>query len=148
DPADDGLRPALRVTSRVAQLRTLRPGESSGYGRRLVADRELRVALVPVGYGDGYPRILSGRADVLIRGRRRRVAATVSIDQLACIVGADVEVGDEVVLLGSQGGERVGAEELGQLANTIGYEIVCGLHARPGRAERVVSDPVASRSVC
>jgi alanine racemase len=138
DPAADGLRPALRWTSRVAQLRTLQPGESSGYGRRLVADRPTRVASVPVGYGDGYPRILSGRSDVLIRGRRRRVAATVSMDHLTCVVSQDVEVGDEVVLLGEQDGERVGAEELAGLAGTIGYEIVCGLRDRPARSERAI----------
>ena len=138
DPAADGLRPALRVTSRVSQVKTLQPGESSGYGRRLVAREETRIALVQVGYADGYPRILSGRSDVLIRGRRRRVAATVSMDQLTCVVSDDVEVGDEVVLLGEQDGERVGAEELGRLAGTIGYEIVCGLRQRAGRSERAI----------
>ena len=91
-----------------------------------------------VGYADGYPRMLSGRSDVLIRGRRRRVAATVSMDQLTCVVSDDVEVGDEVVLLGEQDGERVGAEELGRLAGTIGYEIVCGLRQRAGRSERAI----------
>jgi alanine racemase len=138
DPAADGLRPALRLTSRVTQLRMLQAGESSGYGRRLVAVEPTRVAIVPVGYADGYPRVLSGRSDVLIRGRRRRVAATVSMDQLTCVVSGDVEVGDEVVLLGEQAAERVGAEELAGLAGTIGYEIVCGLRHRPGRSARIV----------
>src|SRR5262249_22738711 len=68
DPAEDGLEPALTWTSRVAALRDLAPDDSSGYGRRLIADRPLRIALVPVGYGDGYPRVLSGRSDVLIGG--------------------------------------------------------------------------------
>ena len=68
DPAADGLRPAMRLTSRVAQVKTLRAGESSGYGRRLLAREETRIALVPVGYGDGYLRVLSGRADVLVGG--------------------------------------------------------------------------------
>ena len=65
------LRPALRWTSRVAGLRDLAPGESAGYGRRLIAERPLRVAYVPVGYADGYPRLASGRAAVLVRGERR-----------------------------------------------------------------------------
>jgi alanine racemase len=138
DPAADGLRPAMRLTSRVAQVKTLRPGESSGYGRRLVARDQTRIALVPVGYGDGYPRVLSGRSHVLIRGRRRPVAATISMDQLTCVVSDDVEVGDQVVLLGEQDGERVGAEELAARAGTIGYEIVCGLRQRAARSERVV----------
>ena len=86
-----------------------------------------------MGYADGYPRPASGLADVLVRGRRRRVAATVSMDQLTCIVDETVEVGDEVVLLGSQDHERVGPEELARHAGTIGYEIVCGA----GRCARV-----------
>src|SRR5262249_48715950 len=154
DPARDGLVPALRWTSRVAAIRDLAPGDSAGYGRRLVAAQPTRIALVPVGYADGYPRPpsrpadvplprrrrarpapggnpagyprpASGRADVLIRGRRRRVAATVSMDQLSAIVDDDVALGDEVVLVGSQGDERVGMEELGANAGTIGYEICC-----------------------
>jgi alanine racemase len=142
DPAGLGLTPALTLTSVVAALRDLEPGQSAGYGRRLVADRPLRIALVPVGYGDGYPRALSGRADVLVAGRRARVAATVSMDQLTFVLPDDlrdvVAVGDEVVLIGRSGGERVGAEELGALAGTIGYEIVCGLAAGPGRVARRV----------
>ena len=133
DPAADGLVPALRWTSRVAAVRALAPGDTSGYGRRLRATAPMRVALVPVGYADGYPRPASGLADVLVRGRRRRVAATVSMDQLTCIVDETVEVGDEVVLLGSQDHERVGPEELARHAGTIGYEIVCGA----GRRARV-----------
>jgi alanine racemase len=139
DPALDGLEPALTWTSRVAALRDLAPGDSAGYGRRLVADRPLRIALVPVGYGDGYPRILSGASDVLIGGRRRRVAATVSMDQLSAVVDEDVRVGDEVVLLGRQGDERVGAEELARLARTIGYEICCGVRGGGERASRRTS---------
>jgi alanine racemase len=141
DPALDGLEPALTWTSRVAALRDLEPGDSAGYGRRLVADRPLRIALVPVGYGDGYPRILSGASDVLIGGRRRRVAATVSMDQLSAVVDENVRVGDEVVLLGRQGDERIGAEELARLAGTIGYEICCGVRGRGERATRRTSSP-------
>jgi alanine racemase len=134
DPSARGLTPALRWTSRVAGLRELAPGSSAGYGRRLIADRPLRVASVPVGYADGYPRRASGRADVLVRGRRRRVAATVSMDQLTCVVDADVELEDEVVLIGEQAGERITADELAGHAATIGYEIVCAtaLAARRG----------------
>ena len=134
DPARHGLLPALRWTSRVAGLRELAPGQSAGYGRRLIAQRALRVAYVPVGYADGYPRLASGRADVLVRGARRRVAATVSMDQLTCIVDADAQLGDEVVLIGAQGPERITAEELAVHAETIAYEVVCAtsLAARRG----------------
>ena len=124
-PTAHGLLPALRWTSRVAGLRDLAPGQSAGYGRRLIADRPLRVAYVPVGYADGYPRLASGRSDVLVRGERRPVAATVSMDQLTCIVGESVQLGDEVVLIGEQAGERVTAEELAAHAETIAWEIVC-----------------------
>ena len=126
DPSAHGLTPSLRWTSRVAGLRELAPGSSTGYGRRLIADRPLRVAYVPVGYADGYPRRASGSAEVLVRGRRRRVAATVSMDQLTCIVDAEVGLEDEVVLVGEQAGERITADELAGHAATIGYEIVCG----------------------
>jgi alanine racemase len=140
DPAEHGLRPALRWTSRVAGLRDLAPGQSAGYGRRLIAEEPLRVAYVPVGYADGYPRIASGRSHVLVRGLRRPVAATVSMDQLTCIVTDDVQVGDEVVLIGAQGNERVTPEELARHAETIGYEIVCAteLAVRRGRRTYLV----------
>jgi alanine racemase len=139
DPAEHGLTPALRWTSRVAGLRDLSPGQSAGYGRRLIADRSLRVAYVPVGYADGYPRLASGRSEILVRGRRRRVAANVSMDQLTCIVDGEVELGDEVVLIGVQADERITAEELAGHAETIGYEIVCdtALAARRGRRSYV-----------
>jgi alanine racemase len=135
DVSGDGLRPALRVSSTVVALRTLAPGESSGYGRRFIAADETPVATIPVGYADGYPRALSGRAAVLVRGRRRRVAATVSMDALSVVVDRDVEVGDEVVLLGKQGDEHVRAEELARHAGTIGYEICCGFRERAWRSE-------------
>jgi alanine racemase len=133
EASEDGLAPALRVTTNVVALRTLAPGESSGYGRRLIAEQATRIATIPVGYADGYPRALSGKADVLVRGRRRRIAATVSMDALSFIVDDDVEVGDEVVLVGAQHDERIRPEELARLAGTIGYEICCGLRARPHR---------------
>jgi alanine racemase len=140
DHARCELRPALRWTSRVAALRTLAPGESAGYGRRLIAERAVHVAHVPVGYADGYPRRASGRAEVLVRGERRLVAATVSMDQLTCIVDEDVELEDEVVLLGAQEGERITAEELAVHAETIAYEIVCSATLAVRRGARAYLD--------
>jgi alanine racemase len=137
DPAEHGLRPALRWTSRVAGVRDLAPGQSAGYGRQLIARDPQRVAYVPVGYADGYPRLASGRADVLVRGIRRLVAARVSMDQLTCVVDSDVQLGDEVVLLGAQGRERITAEELAGHAQTIGYEIVCATALAVRRGRRV-----------
>ena len=142
DPADDGLRPALRLESHVADVKLLRAGDSAGYGRRLVASSPTWIGLVPAGYADGVPRLLSGRADVLVRGRRRRVAATVSMDQLTFVIGpeCDVEVGDRVTLIGEDGGERVRAEEWAELSGTINYEIVTSLAPRARRVEHVVRD--------
>jgi alanine racemase len=138
DPAAHGLAPALRWTSAVASVRALAAGDACGYGRRFVADAHCRVALAPVGYADGYRRGLSGHGEVLIGGRRCRVAATVSMDQLAALLPDDLVVaeGDEVVLLGAQGGDRITAEEVAGRLGTIAYEITCGIGASPARAVR------------
>ena len=142
DPALHGLVPALRLESYVAQVKLLQPGESAGYGRRFVAERPTWIGLAPAGYADGVPRLLSGRMDVLVRGRRRRVAATVSMDQLTFVIGddCDVELGDPVVLIGRDGAERIGAEEWARLCDTISYEIVCDIAPRRRRVEHVVVD--------
>jgi alanine racemase len=140
DPGGDGLQPALRLESFVAEVKLLAAGESAGYGRRFVATEPTWVGLVPAGYADGVPRILSGRADVLVRGRRRRVAATVSMDQLTFAIGpdCDVEPGDAVTLIGEDGDERILAEEWAAIAGTINYEIVTSLAPRPRRVEHVL----------
>jgi alanine racemase len=140
DPAGHGLRPAMRLESYVAQLKLLQPGESAGYGRRFIAERPTWIGLAPAGYADGVPRLLSGRMDVLVRGRRRRVAATISMDQLTFVVGerCDVELGDTVTLIGADGDERIGAEEWAARSDTIAYEIVCDIAPRRRRVEHVV----------
>jgi alanine racemase len=143
DPAEHGIMPALRLESHVADVKLLQPGESSGYGRRFVASAPTWIGLVPTGYADGVPRVLSGQADVLVGGRRRRVAATVSMDQLTFVIGpdCDVEPGDPVTLIGADGDERILAEEWARLAGTINYEIVTSLAPRPRRVEHVVAGP-------
>ncbi len=129
-----GLRPALTWRSEVTMTRRLPAGEPVSYGHRYHVEREANVATVPVGYADGYPRFLSSRADVLIRGQRCRVAGSVTMDQLIVDCGdVPVEPGDDVVLLGRQGEETVTAEELAGLAETIGYEIVARIGARVPR---------------
>jgi alanine racemase len=140
DPSADGLRPALRLDSFVVDVKLLDVGDSAGYGRRFVATEPTWIGLVPAGYADGVPRVLSGRADVLVRGRRRRVAATVSMDQLTFVIGSecDVQPGDAVTLIGEDGGERILAEEWAQIAGTINYEIVTSLAPRPRRVEHVL----------
>jgi alanine racemase len=140
DPSRHGLRPALRFESYVAQLKLLEAGDSAGYGRRFVADRPTWVGLAPAGYADGVPRVLSGKMDVLVRGLRRRVAATISMDQLTFVIGerCDVELGDAVVLIGWDGDQRIGAEEWAALSDTISYEILTDIAPRRRRVEHVV----------
>ena len=135
DPADLDLRPAMSLVSYLAATKTLLSRESAGYGRAWRAARGTRVAVVPVGYADGYSRALSGRAEVLARGRRVPVVGTISMDQLTVDLGpgGEDEVGEEVVLLGVQGAERVTAEELAALRGTINYEVVCAVGARVPR---------------
>jgi alanine racemase len=135
DPERFGLEPVLRWSTVVRDLRTLAPGESTGYGRGFVAERPTRIALLPIGYADGYPRRLSTVGHVLIGGRRRRVVTTVSMDQMAALLEPDdiVAPGDEVVVIGRQGDERVLAEELAAGVGTNAYEIVCGMRRTPTR---------------
>lgn len=132
--ADLGLRPALSWRSRVTFAKRLESGERLSYGHHYRLERDAWVATVPVGYADGYPRSLSSRADVLIGGRRCRVAGTVTMDQLMVDCGdREPHPGEDVALIGAQGDEMVTADELGALAGTIGYEIVTRIGERVPR---------------
>jgi alanine racemase len=125
------LRPALSWRSAVAAVRRLPAGEAVSYGHRYRLSTAASIATVPVGYEDGYARSLSSRAEVLIRGRRRRVAGNVTMDHLMIDCGDDeIAPGDEVVLLGRQGREAITADELAGLMGTISYEVVTMIGAR------------------
>ncbi len=143
DAAAQGLTPALSLHSRVAAVRDFAAGESVGYGRRFVAERPTRIATVPIGYGDGWRRILGGRAEVLIGGRRYRQVGTVSMDSITVDVGLDhpVAPGDAVTLIGRDGDATITAEQVARQAETINYEITCGLTARTVREHRGVGAP-------
>jgi alanine racemase len=132
DPAARDLRPALELTSWVAAVKPIAPGQSAGYGRRFVARAPTTIATIPIGYGDGYRRAFTNNAEVLLRGRRLPVAGTVSMDNITVDVGAPpaAAVGDEVVLIGERDGERITAEDLARRIGTINYEITCGLLPR------------------
>ena len=129
------LVPALSVKARVSHVQALPAGARVSYGLRYETPRPTRVATVPIGYADGVPRELSHTGgEVLIGGRRCPIAGTVTMDQLMVDVGdAPVDVGDEVVLIGSQGAERITAEEWAERMRTIGYTIVCGIGPRVPR---------------
>lgn len=140
-PGDDltaeklGLRPALTLRARVGHVKRVEAGSSISYGWRHTFDRATTVATVPIGYADGVPRRLSSLGgEVLIGGRRHRMVGVVTMDQLMVDVGdAPVAVDDEVVLIGSQGGERIGVAEWSAMLGTIDYEVVCGISARVPR---------------
>ena len=123
------LEPALALKSRIALLKTLEPGDSVGYGREFMASSATKIAVLPVGYAQGYPFHLSGKGCVLYRGKRYKIAGRVSMDSIAVELGnvTTARVGDEMVLLGSYGEEKIRAEELAGLAQTIPYEIVTRL---------------------
>ena len=137
DPADDGLEPVLSWRSELGQVKLLRAGRSTGYGRRYVAERDTWIGVVPVGYADGFRRDLTGTT-VLVDGERRRVVGTVSMDALAVELPGRLARGTSVTLLG----DGVLAEEHARVAGTINYELVCGIGAAGAatRAERRVVD--------
>ena len=147
DPLAHDLRPALTLSSYVAEVKLCRVGESTGYGRRYVADHDTHLGVLPIGYGDGFRRALSGNADVLISGSRLPLVGTVSMDNVAVDLGPDPAAlelcGAEVVLIGASGPERITAEELAGRMDTINYEVTCGLSARVRRAYRPSSAPVS-----
>ena len=126
------LRPALALKSRLARVRTLPAGASISYGRTHITDEPTRVALVPVGYGDGYHRILSNRGAVLIHGRRAPIVGRVCMDQFVVDVShiPAARLHDEVVLIGRQGTEHIPAEEVARWAETINYEVTTSLLPR------------------
>lgn len=129
------LRPALSLKSHVARVRTLPAGSSISYGRTYITQRDTPVALVPVGYGDGYHRVLSNRGMVLINGRRAPIVGRICMDQFVVDISqvGPVELNSEVVLIGRQGDECITAEEVATWAETINYEIVTGLSPRVPR---------------
>jgi alanine racemase len=134
DPSEHGLEPVLSWRSSIALVKMLRPGESTGYGRRFVAERATRIGIVPVGYGDGFRRGLTG-TDVIVGGRRRPVIGTISMDAFA-IELSEGEPGDPVTLIG----DGLLAEEHARRLRTINYEITCGIRSDPPRATRSVVD--------
>ena len=138
DPAAEELRPAMVLKSYVADVRRLARGDGVSYGLTFLAEGPMYAATVPVGYAEGYRRALSGSAEALIRGQRRPLLGRVTMDAWVFGVDEDVEVGDEVVLLGGQGQGRITAEELGSRAGTINYEITTGIN--PRRVERSYED--------
>lgn len=145
-PAVD-LRPVMSVKARIVQVREVPAGTPVSYGGRTVTRRRSRIAVVPVGYADGYAWRLTGKAEALVRGLRVPIAGSVTMDMtLLDVTDAGAELGDEVVLLGRQGQEEIPATELAAHAGTISWEILCHLglrlprrFVREGRVEELIS---------
>jgi alanine racemase len=135
DPAEDGLEPVLAWRSELAQVKLLDVGESTGYGRRFVAERPTWIGLVPVGYADGFRRDLTG-TEVLVDGERRRVVGTVSMDSFAVELSGQLPRGTPVTIVG----DDVLVEEHARVAGTINYELTTGLGHSPERTQRVLVD--------
>lgn len=135
DPAERGLTPVLSLRSYVADVKRFAAGATAGYGQRWAAPEQTWVGVIPLGYGDGVRRGLSNNAEVLVRGRRRPLVGTVSMDNVTIDLGPETEVkpGDEAVLIGAQGDDAILAEELAARLDTINYEITCGISARVPR---------------
>ena len=138
DPAEHDLQPALSLCTWVAEVKPCPAGATAGYGRRFVAEHDTWLATLPIGYADGFRRALTNNAEVLIGGRRYPVVGTVSMDNVTVDLGpSDDEPpvrGEEAVLIGAQGAERILAEEVAARLDTINYEVTCGISARVPRA--------------
>lgn len=125
------LKYAMRLVSHVTHVQTLKKGEAIGYGATYTTDKDIQTATIPIGYADGYPRDLSNKGTVLIRGKRFPVVGRICMDQMMVAVDDTVEVGDEVVLIGDQEGNEVSIDEVAKTIGTIPHEIMCQLKRVP-----------------
>lgn len=132
------LKPVLSLTTKVVQLRMLPHGESVSYNRMFRASRPTRIAVLPIGYADGYTRLLSNRGAVLVRGCRAPIVGRVCMDMTMVDVTdiPGVRVGDEAVLIGQQGSQEISADDLARWAETIPYEVLCAIGPRITRIYR------------
>lgn len=132
------LRPVLSLTTRIAQLRVIQPGETVSYNRTFMAKRPTRIAILPIGYSDGLNRQLSNRGHVLVREQRAPIVGRVCMDMVMIDVTMipSAAVGDEVVLIGQQANERITADNLAEWAGTISYEVLCSISPQVPRLYR------------
>jgi len=133
DPAEDGLEPVLSWRTELARVLVLRAGESTGYGRRFIAERDTWIGIVPIGYADGLRRDLTG-STVLVDGERCSLVGTISMDAAAVLLPRELPVGTPVTLVG----DGLLLEEHARVAGTINYELACGLGRQPERTRRSV----------
>jgi alanine racemase len=128
------LKQVMKLKSGVSLIKWINEGESVSYGRRFIAQRRTKIATVPIGYADGYSRLLSGKSECLIGGKKYPIVGTICMDQLMVDVGVDdVLKGDEVVLWGTQNGKQIHAWEIADILSTIPYEVYCNVSSRVPR---------------
>ena len=132
DRGEIELHPVMEMKTRVVQIKTVDIGQSVSYGRNFIADTRRTVAVLPIGYADGLHRVLSGRIDVLVRGRRARQIGNICMDMcMVDITGiSDVAVGDVVTIFGKDGDTFISVDELAEKAGTISYELLCSVSKR------------------
>lgn len=141
------LTPVLSLKTETVRVKTLPPHSAVSYGAKYVTQQEERIATLPIGYADGYSRLLNGKAQVLIRGRRVPVAGVICMDQCMVSLQAlaeeakEIQAGEEVVLIGRQAGEEITAGELASAMGTIHYELICMLAHRVPRVYRRKGEP-------
>lgn len=131
----EGIKPVLSWKSVVSMVKGVHQGDTIGYGRSFIAEKEMRIATIPTGYADGYSRSLSNKGYVLINGKIARIVGRICMDQMMVDVTdiSDVSIGTEVVLIGKSGSKQILADEIAQMIGTIGYEVVCGISERVDR---------------
>lgn len=129
------LHPVMSLKSKVIYLKRVSKGATISYGKTYVTNKNTTIAILPIGYKDGYNRLLSNKGEVILKGKRVRIAGRVCMDQTIIDVGEvpDVKVGDEVVLIGKQGRERVSVEEIAKKVDTVPHEVVCRIAERVPR---------------
>ncbi|MCD7811554.1 MAG: alanine racemase [Ruminococcus sp.] len=130
----EALEPVMELKAVISHVKTVKPGDCISYGRTFVAQREMPVATVTIGYADGYSRLLSSRGEILVHGKRCKIVGRVCMDQLMIDVSeVQAKPGDIVTLIGKDGGDMITADELASIYGTIGYEVVCGISKRVPR---------------
>lgn len=129
------LKSVLMLKSAVSNVKLIKAGDTVSYGREFTAEKELKIITVPIGYADGYPRILSNGADVLVKGKRCKILGRICMDQLMANAEQldDVKIGDEVTLIGKDVSECITADELAVFQQSINYEVVCDIGKRVPR---------------
>lgn len=150
DPLAVGLEPALELRSRVAEVKRCRAGQSAGYGRRFVARADTWIAVLPIGYGDGWRRGLSDNGETLVAGRRLPLVGTISMDNVTVDLGpragggGEPAAGEEAILIGASGRERITAEQVAARLGTINYEVTTSIACRVPRLHHFDGRPVSA----